>query len=157
MSLRHCWDFIHFADIVRNRRLLAIHGSDAPFSHIVCENCCISHEIPAVSKLHLHLHPDSLSAPATPPHHQKPPRASAPSSAKRPQRSHSPPLREVYQHPNKENRPTPITARELRDHRAKQPPLSLSTAQGSVPTSQSRKSSHHPQSKGAPRPPRQTR
>ena len=73
MSLRHCLDFVRVIDTVRNLRSLALHGSDAPFSHIVCENCCTSHKIPAVSKLHLHLHSDSLSTQATPPHHQKTP------------------------------------------------------------------------------------
>lgn len=73
MSLRHCLDFVRVIDTVHNRRPLALHGSvSAFFAHRVRKLLHISQN-PAVSKLHLHLHSDSLSAQATPPHHQKTP------------------------------------------------------------------------------------
>ena len=73
MSLRHCLDFVRIIDTVRNLRPLALHGSvSAFFAHRVRKLLHITQN-PAVSKLHLHLHSDSLSAQATPPHHQKTP------------------------------------------------------------------------------------
>lgn len=64
MSLRRCTDFIRVTVTVRNRRILAIHGSNAPFSHIVCENC-YTFINPTASKLHLNLQESPLSNPVT--------------------------------------------------------------------------------------------
>ncbi len=65
MSLRRCTDFIRVTVTVRNRRILAIHGSNAPFSHIVCENCYTFYKNPTASKLHLNLQESPLSNPVT--------------------------------------------------------------------------------------------
>lgn len=42
----------------RNRCILAIHGSDAPFPHLVCGNCCtVRHNPHSIRQLHIHLTP----------------------------------------------------------------------------------------------------
>ena len=122
MSLRHCLDFVRVIDTVRNRHPLALHGSvSAFFAHRVRKLLHISQN-PAVSKLHLHLHSDSLSAQATPPHHQKtpvslsttlqhrPPAHHNSKGAKRPtlnHTSHSTTTARVCKHPTLEGKNSP--------------------------------------------------